>query len=339
MSRGPGPTRHFCTLFDRNYLCRGLALYRSLARHCPDFVLHVLCMDALTLDLLRRLALPSLALIPLSDFEDPELLRVKPSRSAGEYCWTCTPSLPLHVLERVPEADLVTYLDADLFFFASPEPVFAEASAGSVTVHEHRYSAGLEHLQAESGRFNVGWVGFRRDEEALACLRRWRSQCLEWCFARAEAGKFGDQRYLEEWPGRYRGLHILEHKGAGLGPWNIARHAVGGAPGRVLVDDVEVVFYHFHGFKVFDDLTTRPANEEYTLSPEALRLIYAPYGDAMSEALREVRAISPGFAHGLEPASRAGSGRRRMAARIARRLTSTARALARWLCTGERGRP
>jgi hypothetical protein len=292
--------RHFCTLFDRNYLCRGLALHGSLVRHCPDFVLHVLCMDTLTFELLRRLALPSMALIPLTEFEDSELLRIKPSRSAGEYCWTCTPSLPLFVLERVPEAELVTYLDADLFFYSDPEPVFAEASAASVTVHEHRFPARLAHTQPVNGRFNVGWVGFRRDDEALACLRRWRAQCIEWCFARAEDGKYGDQKYLDAWPATYPRLHILTNVGAGLGPWNVSSHRVSARGDRVLVDGHDVVFFHFHGFKLCTDLTSRFGAAEYGLDGEIARLLYEPYVTAMIDALREVRALAPGFAHGLD---------------------------------------
>jgi hypothetical protein len=34
--------------------------------------------------------------------------------------------MTLNLLERESEVDLMTYLDADLFFFADPEPLFQE---------------------------------------------------------------------------------------------------------------------------------------------------------------------------------------------------------------------
>lgn len=291
--------RHFCTLFDRNYLCRGLALHESLRRHCPDFVLHVLCMDALSFALLDRLALPSVELIALHELEDVDLLRVKPSRSPGEYCWTCTPSLPLHVLESTPGIHQVTYLDADLFFFSSPEAVFAEAGDASITVHEHRFSDQWASLTGALGRFNVGWVGFRGDAQGLACLRRWREQCLDWCHARQEPGRFGDQKYLDEWPARYDRLHVIRNVGAGFAPWNLDRYRVSAPGGRVQIDDDALVFVHFHGFALYTDLTSKYADEQYRIEGEVLRLIYTPYERALQDAQRRVQAISPGFSQGL----------------------------------------
>ena len=73
----------FCTLFDRNYLPRGLVLYRSLERVCADFRLRVFCMDDETQTVLDRMALPNLRVIGLAELElhDPELLAVKPTRT------------------------------------------------------------------------------------------------------------------------------------------------------------------------------------------------------------------------------------------------------------------
>ena len=91
---------HFCTLFDKNYLFRGLALHKSLLKNCPEFKLWILCMDDITYEILIKMQLDKVELIRLSEFEDHELIKTKISRTQVEYCWTCTPSLLLYILER-----------------------------------------------------------------------------------------------------------------------------------------------------------------------------------------------------------------------------------------------
>jgi hypothetical protein len=95
-------TRYFCTYFDRNYLPRGLALYQSLRRHCPAFKLWVLCMDRISHEALTRLELPDVHAIALADYErdDKALLEAKQNRTLIEYYFTCSPSLPLFILDN-----------------------------------------------------------------------------------------------------------------------------------------------------------------------------------------------------------------------------------------------
>ena len=75
-----------------------------------------------------RLELDRLSVVSLDELEahDPALLSTKTDRTPVEYCWTATPALPLYMLETRPELDEITYLDADLLFFADPEPLFEE---------------------------------------------------------------------------------------------------------------------------------------------------------------------------------------------------------------------
>ena len=100
--------RYFCTYFDRNYLPRGLALYRSLQRHCPAFQLWVLCMDRVCYDVLAKLGLAGVHPIALDEYEkgDEDLLRAKQNRTPIEYYFTCSPSLPLFVLDRHPQVQV-----------------------------------------------------------------------------------------------------------------------------------------------------------------------------------------------------------------------------------------
>jgi hypothetical protein len=57
-------------------------------------------------------------------------------------------------------------MDADLFFFNSPIALYDEIGAHSITIIEHRFPPYLRN----SGIYNVGWLLFKRDEHALACL-------------------------------------------------------------------------------------------------------------------------------------------------------------------------
>jgi len=299
--------RCFCTYFDRNYLPHGLALYRSLRGHCPEFGLWVLCMDDETYGALGRLDLPGVHPIALEDFErgDEQLLNAKHNRSRVEYYFTCTPSLPLYIFNTRPEVDMVTYLDADLFFFADPRPLFEEMGAGSVAIIGHRFPPRLRSRE-QFGIYNVGWLSFRRDEEAFACLRWWRERCIEWCYDRVEDGRFADQKYLDQWPVRFRNVVVLEYKGANVAPWNLANYRLRlRKDGAVMVDEQPLIFFHFQGLKKVNRWMYNPHWRGYGINSSKVlrRRIYAPYLKALFHVRHELSAapdsgLFPGDARG-----------------------------------------
>jgi hypothetical protein len=302
-------TRHFCTLFDRTYLFKGVAMLDSLARHCPGAQVFVLCMDDETQRILQQLAIPGVRCIALGELETPELLAAKADRGIAEYCWTLSPSLPWYVLQRWPEVDEITYLDADLLFYSSPEPVFAEIGDAPIAIIEHRFIDRLKDQEIK-GRFCVEWVGFRRTEEGLACLDRWRRQCIDWCYYRLEddgAGgmRYGDQKYLDAWPGRFPGCHVIQHPGAGVAPFNYARyrHSVG-TDGVPTVDGVPLVFYHFHQFQLMSNGRFNRLSEFYTVEQPEPERVYRIYEQAMLEAVQRIQSVAPGFTAGFKPAHR-----------------------------------
>ena len=94
---------YFCTYFDHNYLPLGLTLYRSLKQHSPEFKLWVLCLSSTCYDVLKQLDLPDINLISLNEFErgDEALLGAKQNRRLIEYYFTCSPSLPLLIMNCI----------------------------------------------------------------------------------------------------------------------------------------------------------------------------------------------------------------------------------------------
>lgn len=311
--------REYCTLFDASFLPRALALYRSLERCEEDFVLRAVCMDRGSRDLLTHLALPRLRIIDIAEVEawDSELEAVRPTRSRREYCWTATAAVCRFILTQAPEVELLTYLDADLSFSSSPTPLFRELGGGSILIVPHRSPS--EGTQI-TGIYNVGWVTFRNDEIGNAALAWWRERCLEWCYDRIEPERFGDQKYLDDWPERFPGVKICTNPGAGLAPWNEERHRLTtDGKGRVCVDGTPLIFHHYAGLRVYrgDSPSARLASWSprywVTYSPvrlvwstrlrlpssTALDLVWRPYVERLAEAMYELQAVGAAPTIGL----------------------------------------
>ncbi|MFO0775926.1 MAG: glycosyltransferase [Nitrospiraceae bacterium] len=296
--------RYYCTYFDRNYLVKGLALIDSLRRHeRAGFRLYVVCLDEMTRLLLTRLSLPEVVTVPVHEIEqgDDALRAAKADRTQVEYYWTLTPTIILRLLEREPSIDVLTYLDADLYVFSDPQPIFDELGTRAILIHEHRFSPAQRHLATHNGIYNVGWLSFRRNAAARTALEWWRARCLEWCRAQYENGKMGDQMYLNDWPTRFGEVVVLRHIGGGVGPWNHDRYAWARRDdGIPTVDGQPVIFYHFHSFTCVNAAVVLPVKHpHYPLPQGALGLCFLPYVRAIEKAHAYVRAVEPTFEAGM----------------------------------------
>lgn len=295
--------RYYCTYFDRNYLVKAIALIESLNKHEKnEFQLFVVCLDEITRLILEKINLPNVITIPLHEIEqgDASLIATKQDRSLAEYYWTMTPTIILRILERNPEITVLTYLDADLLLFSSPDPIFEELGYNAVLIHEHRFSPSLAYLEV-NGKYNVGLLSFRRNANGLKALNWWRERCIEWCYLRLEDGKMGDQLYLNDWPTRFKDVVVLQNIGAGLAPWNHEQYDYSmDKDGRILVDGMPVIFYHFQSFAFVNPEVIIPATHtHYPLTVKILHTLFLPYIYALSQAIVTVQSVLPDFSFGL----------------------------------------
>lgn len=244
----------FCTLFNSNYLDKGIALYESLCNVEDDFKLYVFAFDQKVYDILLSLNFKKIKLVSLQEFESEKMLEVKKTRSLAEYCWTCTPLTIDYVLTTFHEPQC-TYLDADLYFFSSPKALLNELQEAkkSVLITEHRFPAAEQERMIErAGKYCVQFNTFINDKQGKEVLKSWAEQCLDWCYYTPGEEKMGDQKYLETWTSEYTCVHELQHMGGGVAPWNVSEY--------ILLDEknmifsyknlpVQLVFYHFQNIR------------------------------------------------------------------------------------------
>ena len=276
-------TEHYVTLFDANFLPQGLCLYYSLVRHGGDFVLWVLCLDRECLDTLQRLNLPRLCLLDLELLETPELRDIKPSRSRAEYCWTLTPFVIRFAFEADSKVQRVTYLDADMFFFKSPQSIFEEfeASGKSVLITDHAYAPEYDN-SAVSGQYCVQLISFTRFS-AEPVRQWWEDRCIEWCKARPERGKFGDQKYIESFEPLFPSLiHVLGKLDILLAPWNASRFPYS-----------RCIAYHFHSLRIAGASGTILLSYGFNIPKPTLANIYYPYTHLLNSTLAFHQLHSP----------------------------------------------
>src|SRR3546814_15041181 len=92
---------------------------------------------------------------------------------------------------------------------------------------------------ATSGQYCVQFMTFNR-HGGEHIRHWWESRCIEWCFARFEDGKFGDQKYLDDWPERFgNDVHVLGHEAWTQAPWNATRFPYS-----------QSILFHFHGLRL-----------------------------------------------------------------------------------------
>ncbi len=276
---------NFCTLFDENYLDKGLVLYKSLERVTTDFTLYILCMSDRCYEILTDLKWKHIHPVSLSEFENEDLLKVKPTRSAGEYCWTCGPFFTIYVINTF-NAQYCSYIDADIAFYDDPQVIIEEMASrnASVSIIGHRFNKDVAYEQeVKVGKYCVECNTFKNDENGRELLNTWARQCLEYCSADGDGIHWADQKYMDNWIDDYPYTIELENLGAGVAPWNIKQYKlISSNSNDVRLSckgkECRLLFFHFQGLRYIDRCHANiGVMEQHNLESTLVYLLYDKY--------------------------------------------------------------
>lgn len=283
--------RTYCTLFDKNYLYQGVALYNSLKRCTGDFKLYTLCMDSISYSMMMKMESESLVPISVDELITPEISAVRDRTTHGQFCWVCQPLLCEFILDNY-DHDMVTYLEADSLFFSDPEVLFRELGERAISLVPHNFSPTFDN-STHAGRFCVQFNAFRRNDVGRAILEYWKLSCYK--YNKETPLVYPGQTCLNDWPERFDGVKIIEHPGAGVAPWNIQHVKFEIRDSAPYVDGVPIVFYHYHQYGRYENGSHELGS--YPLSKQVIDAIYKTYIREIAAAERIVRSLDTTFSY------------------------------------------
>lgn len=280
---------NFCTLFDHNYLSRGLILYESLKKHCSEaFNLYILAFDDTAYNWLKEKKYENIIVQSLADIKSayPVLERLEQERTRTEFSWTLS-SFSIQFFIKKFNLDSITYIDSDVCFYNDPQIILNEIKEESVIITPHNYTPKYDQT-AKSGRYCVQFMYFKNNVDGNKVLEWWCNECEKCCSGKAIDGKFGDQKYLDDWLSRFPGIvHETQSLGYGIAPWNVqqAHYEIDEKNCIQLVNNVTgvklpVLFYHFHGLKklyVKNNIEYYDLNSGYEMSQNVVKTFYKNY--------------------------------------------------------------
>lgn len=294
----------FTTYFDKNYLALGLTMIRSLCQYRHDIKIVIICLDVVTISIMKKMDLQNVILVPVQVVEEayPELDTAKTNRTKAEYIWTLTPFVLLYIMTNVPEGTKVIYLDADQMFFNDPEPLFKELEQTSVLIQPHAFPERLNHLTIY-GIYNVGALGVRKNFASEQVITWWKDSCLASCSAVLdEHGNYGDQKYLEMFSTVHPDVAAISHPGIGVAPWNHENAELSvDNTGSTFFGTFSLILFHFHSFKIYTPQIFIPTihYKEYCLTQSVLNGCYIPYCKAILKSFFDIKECDPSFGQEL----------------------------------------
>ena len=101
------------------------------------------------------------------------------------------------------------------------------------------------------------------------------------------------QTSLDEWPKLFKGVKEIAHIGAGVAPWNVQQYTLGTSKGGITVNDVPLIFFHYHQYSRYEDGSHELG--AYPLKKDVIEYIYIPYMKELDEVEKWIQRSDTTF--------------------------------------------
>ncbi|MFD0864098.1 hypothetical protein ACFQ1M_17925 [Sungkyunkwania multivorans] len=286
-------TKFAFTICSNNYLGQANALKRSFLKHNPDFQFTIVLVDKLSEEIDYSIFEPA-EVIPVATIKTIDIDELVSRYYIIELNTSIKPSVFKHIINEHPQAEVVYYLDPDLYFYDSLAELngILKHKTAALTPHilspiQRDGKKPDENIFLNFGIYNLGFIGVNaKSEEAQRMLDWWEERTIYHGYDRPKIGYFVDQLWMAQAPLFYEDIAILKSYNYNMAPWNLhERHIVEINGDDVLLnDDTKLVFYHFS--KIADnDIDVSREYDRFTLNDfPLLKELYTDYKKVLKES-------------------------------------------------------
>jgi hypothetical protein len=137
--------------------------------------------------------------------------------------------------------------------------------------------------------YNSGLISFSNNTEGVECINWWKERCYALCSKQFRNNQFGDQKYLEQMPIKFKNTRSVKALGVNIAPWNHSKYVFSSNKDAVLINNEKLICYHFSGFRILNNI-------EFSLSfgheRKPIPILYKPYLKTINQVLIDCNKVS-----------------------------------------------
>jgi hypothetical protein len=255
------------TIVAKNYIGLAQTLELSLKKYFKDLSFYIFVADEIEHE--HQNEIPENVLVAKEVLGISEHLWDDMSFKYNlvEFCTAIKPAAFKYLLEKT-SCNKFIYLDPDVYFFSSIEPIFNNLDKYSILITPHivniqEYYTGdkVEKDFFVSGVYNLGFCGISRTRAAEKMINWWHQRLADKCFADMPSAYFTDQKWIDFLPCFFSvdELLVIRDLGLNVAPWNFFEREVYRKDGTLWVKPrnkilqectkpYPLIFVHFSGF-------------------------------------------------------------------------------------------
>jgi hypothetical protein len=277
------------TICSNNYLAQAIVLGNSVKAKCPHHTFLIILVDELNTEI-KYNEIP-FEVLPIHIIE-PQIQSLVLKYNIIELNTSVKPGV-IEYLFKERMADRVIYLDPDIKIYDDLTDLEEKLQQHTIVLTPHIFTpipldgkTPGENSFLNFGLYNLGFIGLSASDETDKFISWWKERTYKQGYNKVEDGIFVDQLYINLVPIFFKGVHILNHMGYNMAPWNLHERYLSQKDNVYWINEKDRLgFFHFSAFKINSNELPVHFYDRYSLQDRHdLQSLYHEYNTELINA-------------------------------------------------------